>query len=70
LFTRNTIWWATYIWWKALLPWGAEEEDVDLTRIYDLNYTRQVDVCWDDDYAFRIEYNPRIQTNPPKGFSR
>jgi len=73
LFTRNTIGWA--IKWNTnfVLPWWKLINDYDLASIYDLNYLRKVSVKCDlsknDGISFIIEYNPSIQTNPPKGFS-
>jgi hypothetical protein len=70
LFTRNTIWWATKIWWDYLLPWGQKITDFNSAQRYDLNYVRKTPLCNLEDYAFKIEYDSKVQTNPPKGFSR
>jgi hypothetical protein len=68
--SRNTIWWATQVWWTDyLLPWWAKTTDYDLSSIYDLNYLRKTPICRIEDYAFLIRYNPRVVTNPPKWFS-
>lgn len=71
LFTRNTIGgWILAGESNYLLPWGATTVDIDLASIYDLNYIRRAQACWDiDDYSFLIEYDPSIQTNPPKWFT-
>jgi hypothetical protein len=75
LFTRNTIWWATQLAWKSyLLPWGKELiknlENFRLAEKYDLNYVRKVKLCNLEDYSLKITYDPRVQTSPPKGFSK
>jgi hypothetical protein len=75
VFTRNTIWWATWTedkwyllpWWKGLVKTIA---NFDLTQKYDLNYLRKTEICSYDDYSLLIEYDSKLQTNPPKGFSR
>jgi hypothetical protein len=71
LFTRNTIWWAVKLDDDYyLLPWWVKTDDYELAKEYDLNYVRRVSLCAEDDYAVKITYDSRIQTNPPKGFSR
>jgi hypothetical protein len=70
VFSRNTIWWATKLAWKNyLLPWG-KSTTLNLAEKYDLNYIRKVSLCNLDDYSVKITYDSRIQTNPPKGFSK
>jgi hypothetical protein len=69
LFTRNTIWGWILAGSDYLLPWGTSTLNRVLASTYDLNYIRRAQVCWEvDDYSFLIEYDPTIQTNPPKGF--
>lgn len=36
LFTKNTVWWAVFSWWKYLLPWNKKSSDFDKAMIYDL----------------------------------
>ena len=68
LFSKNTVWWAVAAWGDLLLPGWGITTDVLLAKIYDLNYVRRAQTCGDD-YSFLIEYNPKIQSNPPKWFS-
>lgn len=69
LFTRNTIGWWILAGSNYLLPWWSSTSDIELASLYDLNYIRRAQVCWEvDDYSFLIEYDPRIQTNPPAWF--
>jgi len=69
LFTRNTIGWWIDAWADFVLPWGGTTTDINLARIYDLNYIRRAQSCSVvDDYSFLIKYDPRIQITPPKGF--
>jgi len=69
LFTRNTIWWGIDAGADFILPWWGTTPDIDLARVYDLNYIRRAQSCWVvDDYSFLIKYDPRIQINPPKWF--
>ena len=67
IFTRNTIWWAVNTWTDFILPGWSTTTDVNLAKVYDLNYIRKSDICGDD-YSFLIEYNPKFQLNPPIGF--
>lgn len=85
LFTRNTIWWAIYKDWYYLLPgwmklyWNTW---YDKAMVYDLNYIRRWNkwcdknnnqVCsdsWEFKEWFVIKYDSRIQTNPPKLFTK
>lgn len=71
LFTRNTIWGSALNPYK--LPGDKSTDNYDLARVYDLNNLRKVPaVCnWDEvseTVSFTIEYDSRIQSNPPKGF--
>jgi hypothetical protein len=68
LFSKNTVGWALSTGWDLLLPGGEITSNIALAKIYDLNYVRRVQICGDD-YSFLIEYNPKIQTNPPVWFS-
>lgn len=74
LFTRNTIWGAVLWWEQYTIPGWQITSNFDLAEKYDLNYVRKIDkVCSgnpEDNYSFVIEYNPSIQTNPPKLFSK
>jgi hypothetical protein len=75
LFTRNTIGWS--IEWtlgKILLPGGWQattDTDKILAWYYDLNNIRMWwSSCAEDaPFPLTIEYDSRIQTNPPKGFN-
>lgn len=76
LFSSNTVWgwekWNNYcqlpLWWKIT--------NCELAERYDLNYIRKhIIKCeeWiseNENYSFKIEYNPKIQTNPPKWFTK
>ena len=80
IITRNTIGWAI-LWdsWVYLLPWSKETNDVNKAMIYDLNYIRiWNNLCRDDnndwtcdDYNeyFIINYDSRVQSDPPIGFT-
>lgn len=82
LFTRNTIGWAILSWWNYILPWWTKllptETNYNKAFIYDLNYIRRWKnnciesspwVCKYNKGAFVIEYDSKVQTNPPKLFS-
>jgi hypothetical protein len=69
LFTRNTVGGAVDAGLGLTLPGGGKTTDQELAAIYDLNYIRKANLCGDDAYSLKIEYNPKIQTNPPKWFS-
>ena len=82
LFTRNTIWWAILAWWDYILPGWSKiawvDANFDKAMIYDLNYIRRWKqnclesspwVCKYNKWAFVIEYDSKIQTDPPKVFS-
>lgn len=82
LFTRNTVWGAIEkINWYTLPGWSLTH-NFDLAMIYDLNYLRRGNVwcdinwnnscndIWEEIQNFIIRYNPNIQNNPPKGFSK
>lgn len=71
LFTRNTIWGSALVPYK--LPGDKSTDNYDLARVYDLNNLRKVPAVCNGDEAsetvsFTIEYDSRIQSNPPKGF--
>ncbi len=85
LFTRNTIWWGQYVGWYYTLPWWAKTEDFNKAMLYDLNYLRRwnswcddINLDWDCSDSslweykewFIIKYDSRIQTSPPKLFSK
>jgi hypothetical protein len=73
LFTRNTIGWS--ISWtsgKIFLPGWQITSDSTLAWYYDLNNIR---VWWSDcsetaQFPLTIKYDSKLQTNPPKGFSK
>lgn len=70
LFTKNTIWGSII----NKLP-GGKIWKYEVSRVYDLNNTRKVPVKCEngkvlDNPSFTIEYDARVQSNPPKGFSR
>lgn len=67
VFTRNTIWGAVSAGSEYLLPGWERTSDIDLAKVYDFNYVRKTQICWDE-YSFLIEYNASIQQNPPKWF--
>lgn len=69
LFSSNTIWgWEEWDTW-CKLPWNRATKDCDLAEKYDLNHIRDTFLtCGPSDYSFKIEYNPLIQSNPPKVF--
>ncbi len=85
VFTDNTIWWAI-LWASNvfILPWWETTINFDEAMKYDLNYIRRWNIWWDwldtnwdwNDYnnwyddPFIIIYNPKIQTDPPKMFSK
>lgn len=70
IFTRNTIWGAVSAGSDYILPgWSTTTNDI-LAKLYDLNYMRRAQICWEvDDYSFLIEYDPRVQSTPPKWFT-
>lgn len=87
LFTRNTIWWAQYVWWYYTLPGWTRTLSFDKAMVYDLNYIRRWNQWCDDNSTpadwdcydselweikewFIIKYDSRIQTSPPKLFSK
>jgi hypothetical protein len=79
VFTRNTIGWAILAWWDYLLPWGVKTQDFDKAMVYDLNYIRRWSSGCEAESAtgiclikepFIIKYDSRIQTSPPKLFSK
>lgn len=81
-FTRNTIWWAQYVWWYYLLPGWSKTSDFNKAMIYDLNYLRTwnkwCDLNWDWDcsdssiWEYKewtiLKYDSTVQTDPPKLF--
>lgn len=73
VFTKNTIWWAV-VEWEYKLPGGKTTNDFELAQKFDLNFIRKVPLinCEDKDnyYSVKIEYDAKIQSNPPKGFSK
>lgn len=69
LFTRNTIGWSLRAWVNYTLPGGQITSNFELASMFDLNAVRKTPICWEDDYAFLIKYDARLQTNPPKWFS-
>lgn len=85
LFTRNTIGWAQYVGWYYTLPGWTRTLSYDKSMVYDLNYIRRwniwcedLNLDWDCEDSsdweikewFIIKYDSRIQTNPPKLFSK
>lgn len=75
IFSKNTIWWA--IAWEEniyYLPNGEKTEDFKFAEKFDLNFIRKVPancVNWVDlSYNIKIEYDQKIQTNPPKWFTK
>lgn len=76
------LWWEWESWWKYVLPGGSTTENFDIAMIYDLNYVRRWNVgcdkngnlscndTWEYIDPFIIEYDPRIQTIPPRVFSK
>lgn len=70
LFTKNTIGWSEAWETGCKLPWWEKTDDCYLAEKYDLHYIRKMIICDKDDYSFKITYNPEIQTNPPKGFTK
>lgn len=69
LFTRNTIGWAVKSWTDFLLPGGGKTNLVEIAEKYDLNVVRKANLCIEP-YSLRIEYDSKIQQDPPKGFSQ
>lgn len=77
LFTKNTIWWAINSWEGFLLPWWVKTTDFKEAQKYDLNFMRKVpfSCSWSEEekanyYSVKIEYDQKIQSNPPKGFTK
>jgi len=70
LFTRNTIWGAVSSWTDLVLPGWETTSDIDLAKIYDLNYIRKSQLCWLDNHSFLIEADSKFQLDPPKWFSQ
>lgn len=82
LFTRNTIWWAQYYGWYYTLPGWSKINDFDRAMVYDLNYIRRWNTWCDKNVNwncndigeikewFIIRYDSRIQTDPPKLFTK
>jgi len=73
LFSRNTIWGSVKINNFYKLPWNITVSSTiinkDLSKKYDLNNIRKVlNLCWENFYSFLIEYDPSVQSNPPKWF--
>ena len=71
LFTRNTIWGSL----KAknnsyALPWWQKTNDFDLASVFDLNQLRKVPICWENKYSVLVKYDSKIQSNPPKWFTK
>ncbi|RAL55719.1 hypothetical protein BLD25_04245 [Candidatus Gracilibacteria bacterium GN02-872] len=80
IFSRNTIGGAiagikddkSYV-----LPGGEKIKDFEGDKLkafkiaekYDLNYLRKSTLCKEEDFSVRINYDPKIQINPPKGFT-
>ncbi len=70
LFTRNTIWGGILAGSDYILPGWSTTNNRILASTYDLNYIRRAQTCWEvDDYSFLIQYDPRIQSTPPKWFN-
>ena len=78
IFTRNTLAGAEESGWDYMLPWGEQSSDRDLAIQYDLYYLRRGNTgCSQDWYWFCdipqyliIEYDTRIQSDPPPLFSQ
>lgn len=80
IFTRNTIGWAVLAWGQYVLPGWSMTDNYDLAMQYDLNYIRRGSQGWDKNSndnldsweymdAFIINYDSRVQSNPPKLFN-
>lgn len=77
LFTRNTFWWSTIQKSQYTLPWLQYTLDQSLAVQYDLYHLRRGNdnckesfgSCVYPEYTI-IEYDSRIQSNPPKLFSQ
>lgn len=72
LISSNTVWgWEK---WNStyFLPWNKKTDNWELAERYDLNYIRKhiitCDVNNPNNYSFKIEYNPAIQSKTPKVF--
>jgi len=84
LFTRNTIWGSLMIWGTYQLPWNEKTNNYELAVVYDLNNIRLwnywcekiIDWEWNEteecinENNFIIKYDPLVQNNPPKLFSK
>lgn len=77
VFTRNTIGWAILAWGKYILPGWVKTDDFDQAMVFDLNYVRRWNVgCEKKNNTcvytepFIIKYDSRVQTSPPKLFSK
>ena len=80
IFSRNTIGWAI-AWITAdksyVLPGWEKIKDFEWDKLkafkiaekYDLNYLRKSTLCKEEDFSVRINYDPKIQINPPKWFT-
>ena len=80
IFSRNTIGWAI-AWIKDdksyVLPGWEKIKDFEWDKLkafkiaekYDLNYLRKSTLCKEEDFSVRINYDPKIQINPPKWFT-
>lgn len=68
LFTRNTVWWAVRANTTYLLPGWEKTNNYLLAEKYDLNYIRKSNLCDLNSYSFLINYDSKIQLNPPKWF--
>lgn len=72
LISSNTVWgWEK---WDSnyLLPWNKVTNNWELAERYDLNYIRKYIITCDvnnpNNYSFKVEYNPAIQSKTPKVF--
>ena len=80
IFSRNTIGWAI-AWIKDdksyVLPGWEKIKDFEWDKLkafkiaekYDLNYLRKSTLCKEEDFSVRVNYDPKIQINPPKWFT-
>lgn len=68
LFSKNTVGWAINAGGKYILPGWGKTTNLQLAKIYDLNYIRRNKACGPDEYSFLIQYNPNVQIDPPKWF--
>lgn len=77
LVSSNTVWgWEK---WESscFLPWNKKTDNCDLAERYDLNYLRKRIIQCEgnltqeqkkNNYSFKVNYNPAIQTKTPKVF--